>query len=321
MFTVLFTTIGRRVELVKAFKESFKRNTIQSRVYGVDIHPEMAPASYFADSVFRVPRTDSENYINELLSICSRQKVSLLIPLYEPEFLQLDRFRQRFLDVGTTLLLSSRQTIETCSDKYKTYEFFNRINIVSPHTWLPDMLDLKAEGKYLIAKPRTGMGSKGVSTVKNAEQLRNILETSTYNMLVQQYIEGIEYTVDVLTDLNGKVLSALPRQRLEVRSGEVTKSRTVDRPDIIEQAIYIVEKLEGALGPLTLQCIDNGKDICWIEINPRFGGGVPLSIAAGVDYPYMLYKMLNGERVNPIIGQYNKNFTMLRYDQSVLVEL
>jgi carbamoyl-phosphate synthase large subunit len=139
------------------------------------------------------------------------------------------------------------------------------------------------------------------------------------DMIVQQFISGIEYTVDVLADFAGQVLAVVPRERLEVRSGEVSKGKTVDRPDIMEQAVAIVEKL-GAIGPLTLQCMDTGSEIYWIEMNPRFGGGVPLAIQAGVDYPYILYQLVQGQKVQPCIGQYKKNLVMLRYDQAVYVK-
>lgn len=105
-----------------------------------------------------------------------------------------------------------------------------------------------------------------------------------------------------------------------MRSGEVSKGKTVDRSDLIEQAVYIVEKL-GAIGPLTLQCIDTGSEVYWIEINPRFGGGVPLAIKAGVDYPYILYKLMCGEKLIPFLGEYKKNLGMLRYDEAMYVQL
>ena len=136
------------------------------------------------------------------------------------------------------------------------------------------------------------------------------------SMLVQPFIEGTEYTIDVLADFTGKVVSAVPRKRIEVRAGEVVKSCTVDRPDIAEMAVNITENLN-VIGPITLQCIDTGQQLYWIEINARFGGGVTLSFAAGVDYPLFIYKMTHGERLQPIINQHKKNLTMLRYDSAL----
>lgn len=105
--------------------------------------------------------------------------------------------------------------------------------------------------------------------------------------------------MDVLANFQGQVVSVIPRGRLEIRSGEVVKSITVKRDDLIQQGKRLVGIL-GATRPVTLQCIDTYMDIIWLEINLRFGGGVPLSIQAGVDYPFLLYQFVNGENVTTL---------------------
>ena len=314
MFTVLFTSIGRRVELVKAFKESYERHGIQSRVLGVDTEPSLAPASYFVGRCFKVPKAKDEGYVDSLLAICEAEKVDLLIPLFEPEFLLLDARRFEFARINTCLLLSEYRVIETCSDKFKTYQFFIDHGIKTPYTWLPEALPEMITYPLFI-KPRSGMGSQGAQKVESGEQLQFILQHAV-DFLIQDYIPGKEYTLDILADLEGQVLSVVPRERLEVRAGEVSKGRTLYCSDLIAQGKLIVEQL-GAIGPVTVQCIDNGTDLYWIEINPRFSGGVPLSIKAGVDYPYLLYQMHQKQNVKPLLGQYDHNLTMLRYDQAV----
>jgi carbamoyl-phosphate synthase large subunit len=316
MFTILFTAIGRRVELVKAFQASFTGKKIKARIIGVDTNPHMASAGYFTDAVFTIPRVSEAGYVEELQAICTQQNVDMLIPLFEPEFVILDENRHRFLDRGTTIVLSDRKVIDICGDKYKTYLFLQECKLKTPRTFLPTG-SLENENFPLFVKPRSGMGSHGVQKVEAAHQLANALRFSN-DMLIQEYIAGTEYTIDTLVDFAGQAVSIVPRERLEVRSGEVSKSRTVDRPDLIEQCKYIVEQL-GAIGPLTLQCIDTGTDVYWIEINPRFGGGVPLSIAAGIDYPMLLYRMWKREKIQPFLGQYKKGLMMLRYDKAVYI--
>jgi carbamoyl-phosphate synthase large subunit len=318
MFTILFTAIGRRVELVKAFCNSFMEKNIEARVLGVDNNPQMASASYFADEVFTVPRVSEVGYIKSLLEVCQREKVDMLIPLFEPEFAILNEHRQEFLEDGTFVLLSDTNALQICSNKCNTYKFFTENNIKTPSTWLAN--DFPVETSFpLFVKPCSGMGSQGAKRVVSPIELDHALGYSK-DMIVQQFISGIEYTLDVLADFGGQALSVVPRERLEVRSGEVSKGKTVDRPDLIQQAVYIVEKL-GAIGPLTLQCIDTGTQVYWIEINPRFGGGVPLAIKAGVDYPYILYRLMRGEKVMPFIGEYKKNLGMFRYDEAMYVQL
>jgi carbamoyl-phosphate synthase large subunit len=314
MFTILFTAIGRRVELVQAFKNSYLKRIISARVLGVDSNPPLAPAKNFVDAIFQAPRVNEAGYLKALLEICRKEKVNLLIPLYEPEFLILAKQRDQFKKLGTTLLLSGADTLKTCSDKLETHRFFNEFAINTPKTW-PIMEKPISDQFPLFVKPRSGMGSAGAYKVTTQSEL-DFLANRNRDLIVQDCISGTEYTLDTLSDLNGRALAVVPRERIEVRAGEVVKSRTLDRPDLIQQGKYIIETL-GIIGPATLQCIDDGLMVYWIEVNPRFGGGVPLSIRAGVDYPYLLYRIYNGEPLQPILGEYQTNLTMLRYDQSV----
>jgi carbamoyl-phosphate synthase large subunit len=314
MFTILFTSIGRRVELVQAFKNSYLKRIISARVLGVDSSPPLAPAGYFVDAMFQAPRVNEAGYLKALLQICRKEKVNLLVPLYEPEFLILEKQRDQFKKLGTILLLSPADTVKTCGDKLETYRFFNEFAINTPKTW--SIKGKLISDKFpLFIKPRSGMGSAGAYKVTSQSEL-DFFANRNPDLIVQDCISGTEYTLDTLSDLNGRALAVVPRERMEVRAGEVVKSRTVDRPDLVQQGKYIAETL-GIVGPATLQCIDDGLMVYWIEVNPRFGGGVPLSIRAGVDYPYLLYRICNGEQLQPILGEYQTNLTMIRYDQSV----
>ena len=314
MFTVLFTAVGRRVELVQAFKRLSERHGIKARILGTDVNPSLAPASYFVDRCFKIPKVDDQGYVDSLLAVCAAEKVELLVPLYELEFSLLDTKRYDFEKIGTLLLLSKREVLEVCQDKWQTYRFLTTHKIKTPKTWVGNSLPQDISFPVFV-KPRKGMGSRGTQRVDVVEQLEFILQQDI-EFLIQEFIPGTEYTLDILADLEGRVLSVVPRERLEVRAGEVSKSRTVYRRDLIEQSKNIVEKL-GAIGPVTVQCIDNGKDVYWIEVNPRFGGGVPLAIQAGVDYPLLLYQMSRKQKIHPVLGEYNHNLTMLRYDQAV----
>ncbi|HEY8345210.1 MAG TPA: ATP-grasp domain-containing protein [Bacillota bacterium] len=314
MFTLLFTAIGRRVQLIRAFKESYLNHGIAARIIGTDSVPQMAPACYFCDASYQVPFAHQAHYVERILEICVKEKVNMVIPLFEPEFLSMDDNRRHFTEVGATLLLSKRKVLDICRDKYLTYDFFTDNNVNTPKTWIDT--ELPAYLKFpLFVKPRVGMGSAGAQMVKDKTHLHYIL-SQKHDLIVQEFISGSEYTLDVLASFDGKVLSVVPRQRLEVRCGEVSKSRTFYREDMIIKGKNIVEKL-GAIGPVTLQCIDRGGKLYWTEINPRFGGGVPLSIKAGVDYPFLLYQLYKGQLLEPIIGRFKDNLKMIRYDEAI----
>lgn len=311
---ILLTAIGKRVQLIKHLKEKHK-------VIGVDCGSQAA-AIDFVDNFYQVPRYDELGYIDTLLHICEVEKVNMLIPLYEREFSLLYRNLKAFEVSGTTILLSSEHIIETFDDKYKTFLFFKSNGINTPVTYIKADIELKIKEKYelfkfpLIIKPAKGMGSKDVFKINNYKELE-FFKDYVENPVFQQFICGKEYTIDALFDLQSNVISIVPRGRIEVKSGEVSKSRTVKDEKIINAAYALCKKLKGAKGPITIQCIvDQSGDIYFIEINPRFGGGVPLTFEAGVNYGKYLEMMYNQERIEPIIGQFEE-VMMLRYDEAV----
>lgn len=292
---LLLTSIGKRIELIEHLKSRF-------RVVGADAST-MNPAKRFVDAFYHIPKCREEGYVETLLEICGKEEVSLLVPLYEPEFVILDEARERFEEIGVKLVLSDRQVLEICGDKRKTASFFEKHKIPAPKTLsVQDVEDIIAGGEAvypLILKPADGMGSEGVFRARNRKELAFFTEYAGDNVLVQECAAGREYTMDVLCDFYGELVYIVPRIRLEVISGEVSKSRV----DMQERVIAETERLLAALnkegcvcGPMTIQCFssEDGTDISFIEINPRFGGGVPLAFAAGADYAEALLKMAQG---------------------------
>lgn len=348
---VLFTAIGRRVQLINHFKK-------YHRVVGVDIG-ELVPAKYFADVFYKVPKWNDKGYIDTLLNICKKENIDMLIPLYEKEFILLCENREKFSEIGTTIILSDKEVIEIFNDKWKSYIFFIENNIGTPLTYrkrdcYSEILRFTQNDKELdchpkkedtsntsnailtsdvilnevkdlvfplIIKPVDGAGSQNVFKINNEREL-NFFMDYIENPVIQEYIEGIEYTIDVLCDLDGNVISIVPRERIEVRAGEVSKGRTVKNKGIIEKTLELCNKLKinentKPIGPLTIQCIvDLDNNIKFIEVNPRFGGGVPLTFEAGIPYAKYLGKIVQGEVVPSIIGEF-KELTMLRYDEAI----
>jgi carbamoyl-phosphate synthase large subunit len=124
--------------------------------------------------------------------------------------------------------------------------------------------------------------------------------------------------VDVYAGLDGAARVAVPRRRLEVRGGEVAKARTVRHPEIIRQSLRLVESLGECAGVVTLQgfLTPEGR-IKFIEINPRFGGGAPLAIRAGADFPLWLIEEHLGRRPAIEPAGWQDGLLMLRYDAAV----
>lgn len=317
---LLLTSIGKRVQLIKHLKQSFN-------VIGVDAG-ELNPAKSFVDKFYKIPKANEDGYIESLLHICEEEKIKVIIPLYEGEFDILHNAREKFRNIGTLLLLSNEKILNICKDKQKTYEYFLNSEISNPKVYKEEEIqNILTYGDIdklpLIIKPKDGMGSDGVYKINNLKELRFFKEYVS-NGIVQEYIDGYEYTVDTLVDLNGNPIYIVPRRRLEVRSGEVVKSSTVKDEKIITETKKVIEYLNklrdkkglALMGPLTIQFFKKSNgEIYLLEINPRFGGGSPLSFEAGARYGERILEMLKGKQL-----EYIKDFneiTMLRYEEAV----
>ena len=211
---LLLTSIGKRIELIEHLKTCF-------RVVGVDAST-MNPAKRFVDVFYQIPKCREEGYVERLLEICREEGVSLIVPLYEPEFDVLDRARDRFEAIGVKLVLSDRQILEICGDKRKTAAFFEKYKIPAPKTFSEEEVEEITAGKAaeypLILKPVRGMGSEGIFLARNRKELAFFYEYAGDNVLVQECVTGREYTMDVLCDFDGEPVYIVPRIRLEVTS-------------------------------------------------------------------------------------------------------
>ena len=319
---LLITSIGKRVQLIKHLKQSFN-------VIGVDAG-ELNAAKSFVHKFYRIPKANEDGYIDCLLDICKKEEIKVLIPLYEGEFEILHNVREKFQNIGTVLLLSNEQILDICKDKEETYNYFLNSEINIPKVYceseIQDIIKYGDINKLpLIIKPKDGMGSDGVYKINNLHELKFFKEY-VKNGMIQEYIDGEEYTVDTLVDLKGNPVYVVPRKRLEVRAGEVVKSSTVKDKKIIDETLKVIEHLNklrdkkglALLGPLTIQFFKkSNEEVYLLEINPRFGGGVPLSFEAGADYGKWILNMLEGKQLKYIKDF--KEITMLRYEEAIYI--
>jgi carbamoyl-phosphate synthase large subunit len=170
----------------------------------------------------------------------------------------------------------------------------------------------------LFIKPRCGSAAEQTFKVRNDKELAFFLEYVD-DPIVQEYLPGPEITNDVFCDLEGNVRSVVSRRRIEVRTGEVAKGQTVYDPELVEHCVTVAKALE-TKGPITVQCILRDGRPYFTEVNARFGGGLPLGIAAGVDSPRWLLALAAGLSVDtPPLGSYVAGLYMTRYDESLIV--
>jgi carbamoyl-phosphate synthase large subunit len=316
---MLFTCIGRRVELLRAFRRAADHLGIDLEVHGADA-AWLSPALHRVDKAHLVPPISSGEYVKATLDLVRRQKINLLIPLIDSELLLIAAARERFAEVGCTALISSESVVQTCRCKLLTYAALKRAGIDTPTTWAwNEAIKRKRHRFPYFLKPRCGSAAMGNYIVQNLDELHTFGQR-VHDAIVQEFVEGAEHTLDIYTGFDGKPRCVVPRKRLEVRTGEVSKGLIVKDSAIMDVGYSVAEMLDECRGVITVQCIVTPKkQIRVIEINPRFGGGVPLSIHAGADFPKWILTELLGRRprINPT--GYRGDIAMLRFDDSVFV--
>jgi len=320
-FNILITSVGRRVSLVQLFQRALKKLGINGLVHAVDLKND-APGFQVADKYQTVVKINDESYIEKLLEYCLTNGIKLVVPTIDMELIILSDAKPLFESNGIKLLVCSSQINKIFGSKKSTEIHFKNHGIPTPNSIDKNMVEALSNNLFpLILKPNNGSSSNGVTIVKNLNEL-NFFTQYLDDPIIQEYIVGEEYSIDVLFDFDGKIKCAVPRLRIETRAGEVSKSITVNDKIIIDWCYKIASTIEGAVGCVTIQCIkEKNGNINFIEINPRFGGGFPLSAESGADYTYWILQMII-EKDCPINFQncWQDRCLMLRYDQGLFIK-
>jgi carbamoyl-phosphate synthase large subunit len=316
-FNILFTCIGRRVSLLAGFKKAAKELKLNCKCFGAD-KTELSAALQLCDKKIIVNSVTHQHYIKELLKIVKQNKIKLLVPTVDLDLHLLAENRQKFSAVGCTVLISKPEIINICQDKRQTYKFLSDNGFDTPVTLTARQALAKKNIKYpLFLKPWDGYASRGNAVAKNRKELC-FYAKKIPNCIAQEFIAGQEFTCDVFVDFDLKVRCVVPRHRIETRTGEVSKGKIIKNKQIMQRTAELVQTLGAGPGVITVQLIltHSGK-IKFIEINPRFGGGAPLSIKAGANFPKWILQQLTGK--TPIIkfDGFENNLLMLRYDAEV----
>ena len=316
MSNILITSAGRRGELVKIWKETVVSILgPEVQVFATDLSPFLSAACQLADQSFKVCRCSEPDYSAQILDICMANDVKMVIPTIDTELLVFANARETFSAAGIQLIVSDPGLVVQCRDKRLTSQLFASLSIPTPK--ILDPLDLVFP---CFMKPVGGSCSQGIKMIASADHLAPADIVNPFN-LFQELVPShwIEYTVDLYYSNFGVLLCCVPRQRIEVRGGEISKGIT--RKDAVFQSLKsCLGTLNGARGVLTLQIfVDPSREnILGIEINPRFGGGYPMSHAVGANYPTMLIKeYLLGELLS-FHDDWYSDVSMLRYDDMVV---
>ncbi|MCK0124120.1 ATP-grasp domain-containing protein [Gelidibacter sp. F2691] len=316
---ILITSAGRRVSLVRSFQKEIRLAGLDTHVYAVDSNPILSAACQVADAFFSVPKLNDPTYIEALLVLSITHKVRVIIPTIDTELLLLAKHKAHFESRGVSIVISSSEFVSKCRNKRLIHEFFTAQKIKVAQEFSKDNYSLP-----LYIKPIDGSRSVDNYIIRTKEELTDY-HLSNPKLMFLEYLDHEhydEYTCDLYYDREHNLKCVVPRKRIEVRDGEVYKALTVKN----YLSSYIKHNLNhifGAVGCLTAQFFVSKTDetqLYGIEINPRFGGGYPLSYLAGANFSkWIIEEYMLGKTINDNFDVWENELLMIRYDDEILV--
>ena len=297
---VLLTGVGKRYDIVSAFAR-------HAFTIAADPSP-LAPAQYAADLRVAPPRIDDPDYVPFLLDLCGQHNVGAVVPLTDLDLEVLATARPQ-LPAFTPDPEIARDTF----DKYEAHLLLERHGLPSPPTVLPPA---EPESYPVMVKPRQGSGARSIHPAADRAEMEFFISYVKEPVMVQKLMQGPEFSIDLLSDLDGRCLNAIPRTMIESRGGESIKGTVTKDDELIELGRSVVEAL-GVRGPCTVQAFrDRDIGLGITDVNTRFGGAFPAPMYAalpGRTYPELIVKMARGESVEPHVGEFNHGHTFTRW--------
>ena len=277
----------------------------------------MAPVSYVSDGAIQVPRVTTPEYPEILLKICEENEIGMIVATIDTELLLLSGLKDRFKEKGINVMVSDRTFVSLCRDKRNTGVFFEQHSVR-----VPKEIDKYNPTFPMFAKPYDGSLSTNIHYIKTTEELTTEILNDPKLMFMEYIDKKVykEYTVDMYYGKDNKVKCIVPRERIEIRAGEINKGRTAKN----EILTFLKEKLgyiKGCVGCICIQLFfhPETKDMVGIEINPRFGGGYPLTYKCGGNFPELLIReYFLGEDIE-YFDDWKDGMLMLRYDDAIFV--
>src|SRR3954454_9508935 len=295
---VVLTGVGKRYDIVSAFAE-------HAFTVAVDPNP-LAPARYAADVALVPPRIDDPGYVPFLHEVVARYEARAVVPLTDLDL-------EILAGAGLPAFVPSADVARATYDKYEAHELLLRLGLPSPPTCLPGE---EPESYPVMVKPRQGSGARSIHPAADREEKDFFVRYVKEPVMVQRLMGGPEFSIDLLCDLDGRCLNAIPRTMIESRGGESIKGTVIADPELIELGRSVGEAL-GVRGPCTVQCFrDPDWGIGITDVNTRFGGAFPAPMYAalpGRTYPELIVRMAQGETIEPHVGEFRDGHTFTRW--------
>jgi carbamoyl-phosphate synthase large subunit len=299
--SVLLTGVGKRYDIVSAF-------AAHAFVVACDPNP-LAPAPYAADARFAPPLIDDPGYVPFLQELVERHDVRAVVPLTDLDIEVLAR-------ADLPAFVPEPEVCRVTYDKYEAHLTLLRRGLPSPPTWLPEEVPPGELEFPVMVKPRRGSGARSIHAANDREEMEFFVRYVKEPVMVQRLMGGDEFSMDVLCDLDGRCLNAIPRTMVESRGGESIKGTVIRNDELIELGRAVAEALP-VRGPCTVQAFrDPEAGLGITDVNTRFGGAFPAPMYAaheGRTYPELIVRMAAGERIEPHVGDFREGSTFTRW--------
>ena len=317
----LMLSVGRRGELMKDFRASMEEG---SRIIATDNSP-YAPALYFADKHYIVPRIDAPEYMDVILGICKKEQINAETTFIDPEIMLLAENRERFAEIGVEVLAPYTETAKLCFDKYEMFKYLREKGIRTAMTWgtfeeVKAALDAGDVSLPVFVKPRTGSGSVGARKVLDIETLHAAFEQDP-SLIAQELMTGegcFDLDADVYVDtISHKPVAIFSKRKISTTIGGANKTISFKDQKLFDFAQEALSKFKFN-GPIDADFFYKNGEYYLSEVNPRFGGAYLHAYGAGVDFIKLIDRNLRGLENEVQIGDYEEGVVMMMYDSVVI---
>lgn len=319
---ILITNIGRRGYLT----DYLKRNPhFRGKVFASDCDSTASGLYGNNDGHFILvkPVEDERRYCDQLLDLCNKQDIKVVIPVIDPEIDILSRYRDEFWNHGIKVVVSDKRVLDICWNKLRMNDFLKECGVLYPNTY--SEISSFEEALYrseidfpVIIKPIYGSGSVNTQIITDINQLRSCFKDG---MMIQQFLSGaVEYGSDTFNSFSGDPLRVVVKRKISMRSGETDKAITVHKPEVLQLLLKISNELKH-IGNLDTDILEYDGKLYVIDMNPRFGGGYPATHIAGVDLLDLIVQQMNGKTIQPLFDNYPPNLLVMKTIGTVSVQL
>ena len=308
---LLFSCIGKRGYIADYFRPHLAPG---DRIIATSNTP-WTPGFRSADKGVLMPSYRSPEYRDAILELCEMERITGILSFMDEDVAILSGFERELKALGVTPILPPAEVAKMCLDKWKAHCFFESNRLATARSFI-DLTAAKkavAEGNLaypLIVKPRSGFGSANTWVARSNKELEVFFEYQP-DMLIQEMLGGDAYNIEILNDLDQRPIAVVPWRKFQSKLGETEQSITVESPELVEYGQKL-GRLVGHVGPMDVDLFVSDGVISILELNPRFGGGYPVSQLSGADYPGLIVSMLRGEDAMQTRKPYKPGVAMMK---------